>query len=124
MIVAAVGKNASGKDYFLDVISGQFDIPVISFGDCVRELADKELDIYIPSMNIAVEYDGYNWHKDNLNERRKNQLCKENDIFLIRVRENGLELFDDCCCIVRKDRKHNSSLNQIVKEIFSYIIVN
>ena len=42
MIVAAVGKNASGKDYFLDVISGQFDIPVISFGDCVRELADKE----------------------------------------------------------------------------------
>ena len=42
MIVAAVGKNASGKDYFLDIISKQFDIPVISFGDCVRELADKE----------------------------------------------------------------------------------
>lgn len=42
MIVAAVGKNASGKDYFLDVISKQFDIPVISFGDCARELADKE----------------------------------------------------------------------------------
>ena len=42
MILAAVGKNASGKDYFLDIISKQFDIPVISFGDCVRELADKE----------------------------------------------------------------------------------
>ena len=42
MIVAAVGKNASGKDYFLDVIAKQFDIPVISFGDCARELADKE----------------------------------------------------------------------------------
>lgn len=42
MIVAAVGKNASGKDYFLDIISKQFNIPVISFGDCVRELADKE----------------------------------------------------------------------------------
>lgn len=42
MIVAAVGKNASGKDYFLDVIARQFGIPVISFGDCVRELADKE----------------------------------------------------------------------------------
>lgn len=97
------------KQYFPDVVSGN------------RERIGLELDIYIPSMNIAVEYDGYNWHKDNLNERRKNQLCKENDIFLIRVRENGLELFDDCCCIVRKDRKHNSSLNQIVKEIFSYI---
>ena len=42
MIVAAVGKNASGKDYFLDVIAKQFNIPVISFGDCARELADKE----------------------------------------------------------------------------------
>ena len=42
MIVAAVGKNASGKDYFLDVIAKQFDIPVFSFGDCARELADKE----------------------------------------------------------------------------------
>ena len=42
MILAAVGKNASGKDYFLDIISKQFDIPVISFGDCARELADKE----------------------------------------------------------------------------------
>ena len=42
MIVAAVGKNASGKDYFLDVIAKQFNIPVISFGDCARELADQE----------------------------------------------------------------------------------
>ena len=42
MIIAAVGKNASGKDYFLDVIAKQFDLPVVSFGDCVRELATNE----------------------------------------------------------------------------------
>ena len=42
MIIAAVGKNASGKDYFLDIIAKHFNIPLISFGDCVRELADKE----------------------------------------------------------------------------------
>ena len=42
MIIAAVGKNASGKDYFLDIIAKQFNLPVISFGDCVRDLADKE----------------------------------------------------------------------------------
>ena len=42
MIIAAVGKNASGKDYFLDIIAKQFNLPVISFGDCVRELADNE----------------------------------------------------------------------------------
>lgn len=97
------------KQHFSDVISGD------------REKIGLELDIYIPSKHVAVEYDGYNWHKDNLAERRKNQLCKENDIFLIRVRENGLELFEDCCCIVRKDRKHNNSLNEIIKKIFAYI---
>lgn len=42
MIIAAVGKNASGKDYFLDIISKQFNIPVVSFGDCARDLADRE----------------------------------------------------------------------------------
>ena len=42
MIIAAVGKNASGKDYFLDIIAKKFDIPVVSLGDCARELADKE----------------------------------------------------------------------------------
>lgn len=42
MIIAAVGKNASGKDYFLDIIAKQFNIPVVSFGDCARDLADEE----------------------------------------------------------------------------------
>ena len=97
------------KQHFPDVISGN------------RGKIGLELDIYIPSTNIAIEYDGYNWHKDSSTEKRKNQLCKENGIFLIRVREQGLELFDDCCCIVRSDRKHNSSLNRIVKKVFSYI---
>ena len=42
MIIAAVGKNASGKDYFLEYISREFDIPMLSVGDIVRELADIE----------------------------------------------------------------------------------
>ena len=42
MIVAAVGKNATGKDYFLEYVSKKYDIPMISIGDIVRELATKE----------------------------------------------------------------------------------
>lgn len=42
MIIAAVGKNASGKDYFLEFISKEFGIPLLSIGDVVRELADAE----------------------------------------------------------------------------------
>ena len=42
MIIAAVGKNASGKDYFLEFISKEFGIPLLSIGDVVRELAEAE----------------------------------------------------------------------------------
>ncbi len=42
MIIAAVGKNASGKDYFLDFISKEFGVPLLSIGDVARELAEQE----------------------------------------------------------------------------------
>lgn len=42
MIIAAVGKNASGKDYFLEFISKEFGVPLLSVGDVVRELAEVE----------------------------------------------------------------------------------
>lgn len=42
MIIAAVGKNASGKDYFLEFISKEFGVPMLSIGDVVRDLAEAE----------------------------------------------------------------------------------
>lgn len=42
MIIAAVGKNASGKDYFLEYISKQYGLPLLSMGDVARDLAEKE----------------------------------------------------------------------------------
>ena len=49
-----------------------------------------ELDVYVPSLHMAVEYDGSAWHKDdNMDrERIKYHLCKEKGIQLIRVKEN------------------------------------
>lgn len=42
MILAAVGKNASGKDYFLEFISREYGIPMLSMGDVARDLAERE----------------------------------------------------------------------------------
>lgn len=47
-----------------------------------------ELDIYIPSKKVALEYDGAFWHKNRKRDEKKVKLCKENNIFLIRVKEN------------------------------------
>lgn len=53
-----------------------------------------ELDIYIPSINTAIEVDGEPWHgKEKLErEKRKYQLCQQNNIRLIRIREKKYEL--------------------------------
>lgn len=80
-----------------------------------------ELDIYIPSKRIAVEYDGYTWHKDNKSEIKKNELCIENNIQLVRIREEGLKAYNDCTCIIRKDRKNNNSLNGVISLLFQAI---
>ena len=47
-----------------------------------------ELDIFVPSLFIAIEYDGEYWHKNKYaKDLTKNIECERNDIRLIRVRE-------------------------------------
>ena len=48
-----------------------------------------ELDIFIPSINIAVEYDGGPWHQDIKKDEKKNLICAKSKILLVRIREQG-----------------------------------
>lgn len=49
-----------------------------------------EFDIFIPSINIAIEYDGIFWHKNKkIIDEKKNKFCEENNILLIRIREDS-----------------------------------
>jgi hypothetical protein len=51
-----------------------------------------QLDIYIPSKNIAIEFDGLYWHselkKDKDYHLNKTELCEEKDIRLIHIFED------------------------------------
>ncbi len=50
-----------------------------------------ELDIYIPSIDVAIEYDGSYWHKSKLlGDNEKNARAKKAGIKLIRIREHKL----------------------------------
>ena len=42
MVLAAVGKNGTGKDFFLEYVAKTYGFPMISIGDVVRELAAKD----------------------------------------------------------------------------------
>lgn len=55
-------------------------------------LNGKELDIYIPSLKIGIEYNGLLWHSDKFRNKKdileKFNLCQEKGIFLITIYED------------------------------------
>ena len=64
-------------------------------------LGRMELDIFIPSIKLAIEYDGEAWHKTEKRSReiRKYSICQKNGIRLIRLMEvapeNGILMTAD-----------------------------
>ena len=80
-----------------------------------------ELDVYIPSKKIAIEYDGSFWHENKISkDLEKNQKCKKDDIKLYRIRE-GLPSLNDSSIdfVVQKGQK---DLQKILKNLLSEII--
>lgn len=55
-------------------------------------IAPKELDIYIPSKNIAIEFNGLYWHSEQrvgrLYHRDKYRACKDKGVRLIQIWED------------------------------------
>lgn len=49
-------------------------------------LSGRELDLYIPEKDIAIEYDGLYWH-NNINNYFKYDLCRNKSIRLIQITE-------------------------------------
>ena len=61
---------------------------------CWTILGNKEIDIYIPSKNIAIEYDGLYWHSENAGGKdkkyhlNKTQTCTDKNVQLIHIFED------------------------------------
>jgi Zn finger protein HypA/HybF involved in hydrogenase expression len=59
-----------------------------------RILNKKEIDIFIPSKNIAIEYNGLYWHSDKFKEKNyhldKTEKCEKLGIRLVHIFEDEL----------------------------------
>ena len=92
-------------------------------------LDGMELDIYLPTvkyngLNVAIEYDGpsHEAPRREISDKRKNVLCVENNVFLIRVREEGLTALSEND-IVRTSNSQ-SELNDIIVKILGMLGLN
>ena len=84
-----------------------------------------ELDIYIPSIKTAIEYDGLHWHSDTFDkDNQKNINCQNNGIKMIRIREETLCSFNNCICIFNKDRRDTKMLDNAITELCAIIGIN
>ena len=85
-----------------------------------KKSVGKELDVFIPSLNKAVEFGSWHWHKDNLKKDKiKKTLCKEKGIELITILDNCPEGFndDDFWCYTQKIERDKEILLQLIKRL-------
>ena len=80
-----------------------------------------ELDIYVPSLRLGIEFDGANWHRGQetyRKEKEKYNICQDNNIKLIRVKEYNDDRWNDVADLTyfidRKDRKKLFEVIQLI----------
>lgn len=82
-----------------------------------------ELDIYIPEIKTAIEYDGERWHKNVNKDLRKDIMCKNNNIRIIRLRECGCPDYkSNSYKIFLKNNKING-LEEAILKLLNYLSV-
>jgi hypothetical protein len=85
-----IDMRISGQEIFMrEFIDKNTDERVLNN---VKDLISKELDIYIPSLNIAFEYNGIYWHSDLYKNKdyhlNKTNECEKHGIQLIHIYED------------------------------------
>ncbi len=110
-------RKTSFPEYAIEYYLKKYGLDVIHL---YREKG-YELDVFIPSKNIAIEYDGYFWHKNkSKKDIEKNRKCEKDGITLYRIRE-GLPSLNDSSLdfIVQTTQK---DLSIVLKKVLGEII--
>lgn len=97
-----------------------------SYPDSVNGYKFKgiEFDVYIPSLSTAIEYDGVFYHKARRvvdKDLKKDEMCKQNNISLIRFRDPKLPKTPYAHIIECVDSYRDDNLQNALLELFDYL---
>ena len=88
-----------------------------------EKLGKMEIDVFVPELNLGIEYDGRRYHEDPMRDYEKNRRCSLAGIKLLRFRELdcpslvGVETIDI-------DSENYSSLSDGIQKMIEYIHKN
>lgn len=83
-----------------------------------------ELDIFIPSISLGIEYDGKAWHASKAayeREKRKYEICRDNGIKLIRIKESKANVPDKTCDVLLYAC---NSIEETLHQLSKYIAID
>ena len=114
-------KTSAPEQALFFYIKQCFHDAVNSYKD--KSLSGREVDIYIPSIKMGIEYDGGYWHNNNDRDSEKTQILKNNGIDLIRVRERNAKPIDDGSIQIITDETSDdlSLLTPVIHLVFEII---
>jgi hypothetical protein len=83
--------NVSGKQLdLLNFIKGNYDKEIVE--NCKSLINPLELDIYLPNLKLAFEFNGLYWHNENFVDGfyhlNKTKKCEEQGVRLIHIYED------------------------------------
>ena len=86
-----------------------------------RSIGITEIDIYVPSISVGIEYDGTRWHSDIEHDRKKDCACSNNNISLIRVREPKCPEYASDCFFVNLEDRSKQTLASVCRYILELL---
>ena len=88
-----------------------------------HKIEGVEIDVFLPSINLGIEYDGKYWHKDKEeSDLEKNKFLLSQNIRLIRVREQPLKLLSENDVGIKSNRSlEKTDLDAILKKIYQFV---
>lgn len=84
-------------------------------------LGKSELDMFVPDLNFAVEYDGSRWHGDSSKDSEKDSLCSAHGITLVRIRECRCPVYTSSSIKYQLSNESDTELANAITFIFQTI---
>lgn len=100
-------------------ISGLFDGCEENYHS--KDLDRLELDIFIPSLKVGIEYDGVRWHKNIEKDKAKDLLCEKQNISVFRIREEGCPEYESNSAKISVRYGNNKDLSIAISSIIDTI---